>query len=64
MPLIDLPLGSVESLLGPQPAARGPRCVLGPGPGRDGGRGSQGPDFAHENLPGVEDLIYEYLAAL
>jgi len=22
------------------------------------------PDFAHENLPGVEDLIYEYLAAL
>jgi cephalosporin-C deacetylase len=22
------------------------------------------PDFAHENLPGVEDLIYEYMAAL
>jgi cephalosporin-C deacetylase len=22
------------------------------------------PDFAHENLPGIEDIIYEYLAAL
>lgn len=22
------------------------------------------PDFAHENLPGVDDIVYEFLAAL
>ena len=22
------------------------------------------PDFAHENLPGLDDMVYEYMAAL